>query len=150
MDNGGQPFAMDDPKVKFKAELLNMSTAIEKAAQFIMSRLNREQDVVKEAELNQFYQNLIEVLTEKYTGHWDVVNSSKGSGYRCIHVDGIKPDPVLLRAAELSDISPQALCQLLPKIDLRLCVDPGYIVYRHKFFNYDRLYTAYSKLKSIY
>ncbi|XP_008948151.1 PREDICTED: protein BTG1-like, partial [Merops nubicus] len=63
-----------------------------------------------------------------YQHHWFPLESSRGSGYRCIRINH-KIDPLVGKAAEKVGLSYERLFQLLPS-ELTLWVDPFEVSYR--------------------
>ena len=62
-------------------------------------RLGRRNPSVNEQQLEKFKAAIVEVLRRRYRDHWFPEKPFKGSGYRCIRING-KMDPVIAQAAE--------------------------------------------------
>lgn len=62
-------------------------------------RLGRRNPAVNEQQLEKFRAAVVEVLRRRYRDHWFPEKPFKGSGYRCIRING-KMDPVIAQAAE--------------------------------------------------
>ena len=65
----------------------------------IIFRLGRRNPSVNEQQLEKFKAAIVEVLRRRYRDHWFPEKPFKGSGYRCIRING-KMDPVIAQAAE--------------------------------------------------
>ena len=65
----------------------------------IFIRLGRRNPAVNEQQLEKFRAAVVEVLRRRYRDHWFPEKPFKGSGYRCIRING-KMDPVIAQAAE--------------------------------------------------
>lgn len=76
--------------------------------------------------IKPFSNRLEELLEKKYKDHWHPANPRKGSGYRCIRING-KMDPVVSDAAKVTGLSNIAL--YLPK-EFTMWVDPNEVSYR--------------------
>lgn len=74
-----------------------------------------------------FSNRLSEELRTKFTGHWYPDKPEKGSGYRCIRVNGSTPDVLVQRVAE--DCGIPAIRGDLPA-ELTVWIDPGEVSYR--------------------
>ncbi|CAB4058735.1 TOB [Lepeophtheirus salmonis] len=71
---------------------------------------------------------LTEVLKRRYRDHWFPERPFKGSGYRCIRING-RLDPVISQAAEDSAISTKLLRKSFPS-ELTMWIDPKEVSYR--------------------
>ena len=61
--------------------------------------MGRRNPAVNEQQLEKFRAAVVEVLRRRYRDHWFPEKPFKGSGYRCIRING-KMDPVIAQAAE--------------------------------------------------
>ncbi|GIY27917.1 protein BTG3 [Caerostris darwini] len=92
------------------------------AAVNFLTRLVSKYDGVNEDQVKEFQETLIEILTEKFKGHWFPEKPNKGQAYRCIRVNGNeRKDPVLEKAAEKCGLQYENLH--LPA-ELTVWVDP--------------------------
>ncbi|PRD24282.1 UNVERIFIED_CONTAM: Btg4 [Trichonephila clavipes] len=92
------------------------------AAVNFLTRLVGKYDSVTEAQVKSFQETLIEILTEKFKGHWFPEKPNRGQAYRCIRVNGNeRKDPVLEKAAEKCGLQYENLN--LPA-ELTVWVDP--------------------------
>ena len=66
---------------------------------YTIFRLGRRNPSVNEQQLEKFKAAIVEVLRRRYRDHWFPEKPFKGSGYRCIRING-KMDPVIAQAAE--------------------------------------------------
>lgn len=93
----------------------------------ILIRLGRRNNI-NEAKLDKFRNALIEALRRRYRDHWFPEKPFKGSGYRCIRING-KMDPVIAQAGEAVDLSAQVIHSVFPS-ELTLWIDPLEVSYR--------------------
>ncbi|KAJ1645939.1 hypothetical protein J3B02_003936 [Coemansia erecta] len=103
-----------------------MQTEIENAANFWLRFI--QDSVVPPEKKDQLRQSLIEVLVEKYTGHWHLDQTNVGSGYRSIS-NWRSLDRVFVKAAKKSNVEVEILERHLPR-DLVLWCDPYNVTYR--------------------
>jgi len=71
---------------------------------------------------------LIEVLRRRYRDHWFPEKPCKGSGYRCIRING-KIDPIIAQAAEIVGMPTNTIHQTFPS-ELTMWIDPLEVSYR--------------------
>lgn len=98
-----------------------MNTEIEAAVTFLA-------DVIKASKFDEsatetFRQVLIALLAAHYEGHWYPNDPFKGSGYRCLRVNGVM-NPLLTKAAQLSGLPIKKFRHAFP-VELTVWVDPG-------------------------
>jgi protein Tob/BTG len=107
-----------------------MRIEVTSAANFLVRllRLNKESAVVSDQQLEVFRAALIETLRRRYQEHWFPEKPCKGSGYRCIRING-KMDPVLAQAGGSIGIPGQFLHTLFPS-ELTMWIDPREVSYR--------------------
>lgn len=107
-----------------------MRVEVTSAANFLVRllRLNKESAVVSDQQLDVFRAALIETLRLRYNEHWFPEKPCKGSGYRCIRING-KMDPVLAQAGGLVGLPSQFLHTLFPS-ELTMWIDPKEVSYR--------------------
>lgn len=107
-----------------------MRVEVTSAANFLVRllRLNKESAVVSDQQLEVFRAALIETLRIRYQEHWFPEKPCKGSGYRCIRING-KMDPVLAQAGGLVGLPGQFLHTLFPS-ELTMWIDPREVSYR--------------------
>lgn len=107
-----------------------MRVEVTSAANFLVRllRLNKESAVVSDQQLEVFRSALIETLRIRYQEHWFPEKPCKGSGYRCIRING-KMDPVLAHAGGLVGLPGQFLHTLFPS-ELTMWIDPREVSYR--------------------
>ena len=104
-----------------KLELLSASNFL---AHLI--RLGRRN--VSESQLSKFRDCLIEILRRRYRDHWFPEKPFKGSGYRCIRING-KMDSIIGQAGEGCGLSSTFLHQTFPS-ELTMWIDPLEVSYR--------------------
>ncbi|ESO89150.1 hypothetical protein LOTGIDRAFT_106137 [Lottia gigantea] len=68
-------------------------------------------------------------LKKKFEGHWYPDMPCKGSGYRCVKVNGEKVDPVILMAAYNVGLDADEIKNALPA-ELTVWIDPSEVSYR--------------------
>ncbi|KAJ2238485.1 hypothetical protein H4R99_000014 [Coemansia sp. RSA 1722] len=103
-----------------------MQTEIENAANFWLRFI--QDSVVPPEKKDALRTALIEVLGEKYTGHWHLDQTNVGSGYRSIS-NWRSLDQVFVHAAQKSNVQVEVLERHLPR-DLVLWCDPYNVTYR--------------------
>ena len=81
-----------------------------------------------EAQLESFRLAVVEVLRRRYRDHWFPEKPFKGSGYRCIRING-KVDPVIVQAAESVGMPTNTIHQTFPS-ELTMWIDPLEVSYR--------------------
>jgi len=116
--------------IKQKKKKKKMRVEVTSAANFLVRllRLNKESAVVSDQQLEVFRAALIETLRIRYQEHWFPEKPCKGSGYRCIRING-KMDPVLVQAGGLVGLPGQFLHTLFPS-ELTMWIDPREVSYR--------------------
>lgn len=85
-------------------------------------------DIIKAAQFSDqsaenFRQALKTLLKQYYDGHWYPQEPLKGSGYRCLRVNGVM-NPLLKKAAEMSGLPLKRFRHAFP-VELTVWVDPG-------------------------
>jgi len=107
-----------------------MRVEVTSAANFLVRllRLNKESAVVSDQQLEIYRSAVIETLRIRYQEHWFPEKPCKGSGYRCIRING-KMDPVLVQAGALVGLPGQFLHTLFPS-ELTMWIDPMEVSYR--------------------
>ena len=68
-------------------------------------------------------------LKKKFEGHWYPTMPFKGSGFRCVRVNGEQIDPVIIKAAMDVGINLEEMKEYLPD-ELTLWIDPNEVSYR--------------------
>eukprot|EP00096_Caligus_rogercresseyi_P013404 TRINITY_DN605_c0_g1_i1.p1 TRINITY_DN605_c0_g1~~TRINITY_DN605_c0_g1_i1.p1 ORF type:complete len:256 (+),score=130.43 TRINITY_DN605_c0_g1_i1:267-1034(+) len=107
-----------------------MSLELSSACNFLVHliRLSGQSEAMSESHMDRFRTNLTEVLSRRYRDHWFPERPFKGSGYRCIRING-NLDPVLSQAADESAISTKLLRKSFPS-ELTMWIDPKEVSYR--------------------
>jgi protein Tob/BTG len=107
-----------------------MKQEIEIAVDFLMKvvRLNHNSRFLAPGQITVLREKMSEVLQSKYINHWFPEFPTRGSGYRCIRING-HLDPLVSKAGELSGVSFDLLRSLFPP-ELTLWVDPRDVAYR--------------------
>jgi len=105
-----------------------MKLEVQSASNFLVHLVRLSKRNVSESQLGKFRDSLIEVLRRRYRDHWFPEKPFKGSGYRCIRING-KMDPVIGQAGDTSGLSSQFLHQIFPS-ELTMWIDPREVSYR--------------------
>jgi len=83
---------------------MNMKYELLSASNFLVHLIRLAKTNVGESQLQKFRDTLVEVLRRRYKEHWFPEKPFKGSGYRCIRING-KMDPVIGQAGESVGLS---------------------------------------------
>lgn len=106
-----------------------MKIEVNSAADFLMSLLQVRQKIpLTESQLQNFRGSLAESLMQRYQRHWYPELPTKGSGYRCIRING-KMDPLVEQAGVAAGLNSRALRKMLPQ-ELTMWIDPDEVSYR--------------------
>jgi protein Tob/BTG len=98
------------------------------ASNFLVHLIRLGRRNVSESQLSKFRDCLIEVLRRRYRDHWFPEKPFKGSGYRCIRING-KMDPIIGQAGEGCGLTSVFLHQTFPS-ELTMWIDPLEVSYR--------------------
>lgn len=98
------------------------------ASNFLVHLVRLARRNVSEFQLSRLNEALVEVLRRRYLDHWFPHKPFKGSGFRCIRING-KMDPLVAQAATAAGMSPDFLHKIFPS-ELTLWVDPAEVSYR--------------------
>nr|XP_020663148.1 protein BTG3-like [Pogona vitticeps] len=110
-----------------------MKEDIEMGVRFILSILSHNVRLGKE-QLDRFGDSLVNILCERFTGHWYPEKPIKGQAYRCIRINRTdRVDSSLKRACQDAGIDYSELS--LPR-DFTLWIDPGEVSCRLGENNY--------------
>ena len=105
-----------------------MKLEVQSASNFLSHIVRPSKRNVSESKLGKFRNSLIEVFRRRYRDHWFPEKPFKGSGYRCIRING-KMDPVIGQAGDNCGLSSQFLHQIFPS-ELTMWIDPREVSYR--------------------
>ncbi|XP_033220861.1 protein BTG2-like [Belonocnema kinseyi] len=105
-----------------------MRLEIVSAADFLVDLLRIQTGQVTERQLELFKSSLTEVLKRRYRDHWFPDRPNRGSGYRCIRING-KMDPVIAQAGANVGLLPTVLHSLFPS-EFTMWIDPAEVSYR--------------------
>uniref|UniRef100_A0A915L4Y5 Anti-proliferative protein domain-containing protein n=1 Tax=Romanomermis culicivorax TaxID=13658 RepID=A0A915L4Y5_ROMCU len=97
-----------------------MSVEIDTAVQFLSCLLAK---YGRSADIDRFQLALTDAMVRHYDGHWYPTDPLKGSGYRCIRVNGVI-HPLLTEAARICKLPVKEMRQAFPS-ELTIWVDPG-------------------------
>lgn len=104
-----------------------MKLELQSASNFLV-HLIRRRHTGSDAQLERFKVAIVEVLKRRYRDHWFPDKPCKGSGYRCIRING-KIDPVIAQAAEIVGMPTNTIHQTFPS-ELTMWIDPLEVSYR--------------------
>lgn len=105
-----------------------MRLEIHSAANFLVHLLRLNNNRLSETQLEKFKWSLTEVLCRRYKEHWFPEKPTRGSGYRCIRING-KMDPVIAQAGNAVGLNSAFLHSLFPS-ELTMWIDPCEVSYR--------------------
>ncbi|XP_066995149.1 protein BTG2 [Anabrus simplex] len=105
-----------------------MRLEIHSAANFLVHLLRLHHNGLSETQLEMFKSSLTEVLRRRYQDHWFPEKPSRGSGYRCLRING-KMDPVIAQAGVAVGLPSAYLHSLFPS-ELTMWIDPAEVSYR--------------------
>eukprot|EP00088_Acartia_fossae_P054694 TRINITY_DN6305_c0_g1_i10.p1 TRINITY_DN6305_c0_g1~~TRINITY_DN6305_c0_g1_i10.p1 ORF type:complete len:225 (+),score=65.15 TRINITY_DN6305_c0_g1_i10:211-885(+) len=98
------------------------------ASNFLVHLVRLARRGVSESQLARFHDSLIDVLRRRYRDHWFPDKPFKGSGFRCIRING-QFDQLIGEAGEMAGLSAKFLHTIFPS-ELTLWVDPLEVSYR--------------------
>lgn len=106
-----------------------MRVEVHSAADFVMNllRVKHGKDLT-DIQLEKFKGSLADIMLIRYQSHWYPEVPTKGSGYRCIRING-KMDPMIEQAGVAVGLQPRILRKMLPA-ELTMWIDPAEVAYR--------------------
>lgn len=105
-----------------------MKLELQSASNFLVHLIRLGRRNLNDAQLEKFRLALIEVLRRRYRDHWFPERPFKGSGYRCIRING-KMDPVIVQAGDSAGLAPTLIHATFPS-ELTMWIDPLEVSYR--------------------
>ena len=105
-----------------------MRLEIVSAADFLVHLLRLQTGQLSEPQLDNFKLSLTQVLRRRYRDHWFPDRPNRGSGYRCLRING-KMDPVIAQACSDAGLTAASLHSLFPS-ELTMWIDPAEVSYR--------------------
>jgi len=105
-----------------------MHVELESCSNFLVHLLRLGRATFTDGQFDKFRHALKEVLRRRYQYHWFPENPYKGSGYRCIRING-KLDPAVAQAAEMAGLPGNAVLRTFPR-EITLWIDPEEVSYR--------------------
>lgn len=105
-----------------------MQLELQSASNFLVHLVKLGRANLSDSQLDRFRSAVMEVLKRRYRDHWFPEKPYKGSGYRCIRING-KLDPVIVQAGESCGLSPQLIRATFPS-ELTMWIDPLEVSYR--------------------
>lgn len=103
-----------------------MHVEVNVALNFVISYLYNK---LPRRKVDLFGTELEKGLKKKFEGHWYPDQPMKGSGFRCVRVNGEKIDPVIVQAASAVGLNLDEMQDYLPQ-ELTLWIDPNEVSYR--------------------
>lgn len=91
-------------------------------------RVKQAKNTLPENQLQHFKGSLQSLLALRFHSHWYPDVPTKGSGFRCIRING-KMDPIVEQAGVAVGLPPRTLRKMLPA-ELTLWIDPEEVSYR--------------------
>lgn len=106
-----------------------MRLEVHSAADFVMNLLRvRKTATLSESQLQHFKGSLEQILTRNFQCHWYPDVPTKGSGFRCLRING-KMDPLIEKAGKVVGLNSTVLRKMLP-LELTIWIDPEEVSYR--------------------
>ena len=105
-----------------------MQVELKKATNFLISLIKMAKCDVSETQLNHLSSVIFNLMMSKYREHWYPENSIRGSGYRCIRIDG-KMDPLIGQALKICGLRNNILYSDFP-VDFSMWIDPREVSYK--------------------
>lgn len=105
-----------------------MRLEIHSAANFLVHLLRLHHNGLTDSQLEMFKSSLTDVLRRRYQEHWFPEKPTRGSGYRCLRING-KMDPVIAQAGTAVGLPASYLHSLFPS-ELTMWIDPSEVSYR--------------------
>lgn len=105
-----------------------MKLELQSAANFFIHLIMLGRRSINPSQLEKLRLSLVDVLRRRYRHHWFPEKPFKGSGYRCIRING-KMDSVISQACDTCDLSPHLVHSALPS-ELTMWIDPQEVSYR--------------------
>ena len=90
-----------------------MKLELQSASNFLVHLIKLGRRNINENQLEKFRLALVEVLRRRYRDHWFPEKPCKGSGYRCIRING-RIDPIIAQAAEIVGMPANTIHQTFP------------------------------------
>ena len=106
----------------------SMQVEVTEACHFLIRLISLANCNISERKLDHLSSVLFHLMASQYRDHWFSENPIRGSGYRCIRIDG-KMDPLIGRALKVCGLSSDILHSNFP-IDFTMWIDPRDVSYR--------------------
>lgn len=104
-----------------------MKLEVQHAVDFLITLLKKKCKNMTKVE--HFRREITNLLFQHISEHWYPQNSLQGSAYRCIRVQCLKIDPIVLKAAQASGFNNKLFSNIFPE-DFCLWIDPYDVCYR--------------------
>lgn len=98
------------------------------ASNFLVHLVRLAKRNVSESQLQKFRESLIDVLRRRYRDYWFPDKPFKGSGYRCLRING-RMDPIIGQAGNECGLPSAFLHSVFPS-ELTMWIDPLEVSYR--------------------
>ena len=105
-----------------------MQVELTKACNFLISLIKMARCNVSETQLNHLSSVLFNLMMSKYRQHWYPEKPIRGSGYRCIRIDG-KMDPLIGQALKICGLENDILYSHFTP-DFSMWIDPREVSYK--------------------
>ncbi|GBM08811.1 Protein BTG2 [Araneus ventricosus] len=115
-----------------------MKLEVQYAVDFLITFLRKKCKSTTRVE--HFRREITNLLLKHISEHWYPQNSQQGSGYRCIRIQSLKIDPIVLKAAHVCGFNNKIFSDIFPE-DFTLWIDPYDVCYRiGEYGSYSPLY----------
>ncbi|KAF8793126.1 protein BTG2-like [Argiope bruennichi] len=104
-----------------------MKLEVQYAVDFLITLLRKK--CKNTTKVEHFRREITNLLLKHISEHWYPQNSQQGSGYRCIRIQSLKIDPIVLKAARACGFNNKIFSDIFPE-DFTLWIDPYDVCYR--------------------
>ena len=118
-----------------------MKEEIRTAVNFFQKHLNTSSSLSTE-QTQKFRDVLEHLVTDKFQNHWHPNKPLKGNAYRCINIERTQIDPLLVKAADESNVPLSEVMSIFPD-GFALWIDPDDVAVR--FGTRGSIYPIYGK-----
>lgn len=123
----GTPRKFQNNQIKKNRPATKMKLEVQYAVEFIITLLRKKCKINSKVE--HFRREITNLLMKHISEHWYPKNSLQGSGYRCIRIQSLKIDPIVLKAARACGFNYKIFSDIFPE-DFTLWIDPYDVCYR--------------------
>jgi len=118
-----------------------MKEEIRTAVNFFQKHLNTSSSLSTE-QTQKFRDELERLVTDRFQNHWHPSKPLKGNAYRCINIERTQIDPLLVKAADESNVPLKEVMSIFPD-GFALWIDPDDVAVR--FGTHGSIYPIYGK-----